>query len=80
MWKKKCCNKQQYMESAQQEPFNIELLKDESIKILYQRRMNWELEVDTGPSAEKIHNYIKEKAKNIAREVVGTKIQKCKMS
>lgn len=59
--------KKQYINKkmVQDEKLNIELLQNESIRMLYQQRMDRELDEDFGQTTEDIYNYIKDKIRKI---------------
>jgi hypothetical protein len=72
--------RQNSTESREWKPdkFNIRLLQDESIKMLYLQRMNKEIDINYDRNAEEMYGYIVNTVKNISYEVLGKDSRKIK--
>jgi hypothetical protein len=72
--------RQNSTESREWKPdkFNIHLLQDESIKMLYLQRMHKEIDVNYDGNTEEMYGYIINTVKKISYKVLGKESRKIK--
>jgi hypothetical protein len=70
--------RQNSTESREWKPdkFNIQLLQDESIKMLYLQRMNKEMDIKYDGNTEEMYGYVINTVKKISYEVLGKESRK----